>query len=445
MRNLVFLLAFSALFVLAARRPFVALSLWLWSGLFVPKYWLYGFAGSISYNTVFALITLVGFVISRAKPNFKTDILFVFVILFFIQTLLTSVFSLNLPAVVWTSWQNFAKGMLLFLFVCLILRKAHQFDFFVWAIVLSLGFLGFVEGAKFILSGGGHHIRGPLGHILADNNHFATALSMTLPLIIYMVLRTEEKWLKWGLIGLVFVVILSILGTHSRGGLIGLSVVGSYFWLKSRYKLVLSLLAILMGAVAFSFLPDSWFERMDTIDNVGEDSSFMTRITSWKLHAQLAIDRPLVGGGFKALEDSYVWSEMASKPDIFSFIETPDAGTKGWAAHSIYFQVLGDQGFVGFFLFSWMLLIAFIKCNSIEKYYQYKGEETIWQHHLAKMLKLSLLAYCVSGAALSLAYLEFFYALLGMVICLSMNMSHDVLNGKKRQRTEDGLHTSPHR
>jgi len=428
MRSLVFLIGIAVLLILALRRPFVSLSFWIWSGLIVPKHWVYGLTASISYNSIFALVTLAGYLMEKNKPKFKPDALFFMVVIFFIHTTVTSIFTINLVDIVWTSWGNFAKGIILFVMTCLILRQKHRIDLFVWAIVLSIGFLGFVEGAKFIVSAGGYHIRGPSGHILADNNHFATALSMVLPLIVYLISVTPERLLKVGLYGMLFVCVLAVLGTYSRGGLIGLTIVGGYFWMKSRRKLMIAFAMIFVALIASVYLPSKWFDRMDTMETIGQDSSFMTRITSWKLHTLLAMNRPFLGGGFKALEDTYVWGETALDVDKLNFISTPPPTIRGWAAHSIYFQVLGDHGFLGLFLFLWIIFLAFLKLASIEKYYLKQNPIGTWESRLAAMIKVSLVAYCVCGAALSLAYIELFYAILAMIICLSLQMKSDAVN-----------------
>lgn len=440
MRDLVFLAVFLILFLLAMKRPFVAVSLWIWSGLVVPKHWLWGMAESISYNTAFAVITILGFIVNRNKPAFRVEVLFVIVIVFFLHTTLTSALTINIQSITWTSWNNFFKGTLLFVFTCLLIRERHQFNFYLWAITLSIGFFGYVEGAKFLLSFGGHHISGPTSHILADNNHFAAAISMTLPLIVYLISQTEEKILRLGLYSMLLICTIAILGTHSRGGLIGLTVVGGYFWVKSNKKLISLGLFAIVSIIAVSFLPDSWFDRMESIEQLDQDSSFMTRVVSWKQHTVLAINRPFTGGGFKALEDTYVWNETAKDIDILDFIDTPEpTGDRGWAAHSIYFQVLGDHGFVGFFIFIWMLFISYMKLGSIERYFAREGNQNAWQSNLAKMLKVSLVAYCVTGAALSLAYVELLYVLIAIIVSLSINVTlqkkkADFQNVKKMQK-----------
>ncbi|MGR5078182.1 putative O-glycosylation ligase, exosortase A system-associated [Photobacterium swingsii] len=434
MRDIVFVATFAILVFFAIKRPFIALSLWLWSGLFVPIHWLSGFGASISYNTTFALLTMSGYLFMKDKPNLKVTGLFLCVFLFSFHTFLTTQFTLAYFELVWLEWVKFFKIILIFLFVCLLVRDKWHFDLLIWAVVLSVGFYGCVEALKFIASFGGHKIAGPNQHLLSDNNHLAVALCMTIPLSIYLFYQEENKFLKYVLGGITALCILSVLGTHSRGGLLGLLIIGAYFWLRSNSK-VFSLIAMcLVISVALFYLPDSWFDRMNTIEQADQDSSFMHRVTSWKIHTLMAMEHPILGGGFKAAQHAHLWQLTAINIDVLSFIPSPEPGEKAYAAHSIYFQVIGDQGFVGFIIFAMILILTYLQLSRVEKFYFNRKEGVAsWENDLAKMLKISFLAFCSAGAALSLAYLELFWMLVGLTNSLYLKCLSDIRLNRKEE------------
>ncbi len=438
MRDLVFFSAFLILAVLAMRRPYIALSLWLWSGLFVPKHWLYGFAANFSYNTAFSLITILGYLLYKEKLKLKFNAIIFFAFSFFFYTILTSSNTIAFSELVWLEWEKFAKIFLLFFFSILILKEQHHFKMFIWAIVFSVGFYGSIEGLKFIASGGGHKISGPTNSILFDNNHLAVAIIATIPLVIYLIGETKERLIKFSLIGVSIVCTLAVLGTHSRGGLVGLMIVGGYFWLRSDKKILSILGIVFILSIASSYLPESWFNRMNTIETATQDKSFMNRVNSWKIHTQMAIERPFLGGGFKAPQYGFVWRSLAEDIDKFDFIPTPSAGEKGWAAHSIYFQVLGDHGFVGFFLYMSLIFACFFSLSTIEKKMKRLNLECKWQVKLAKMLKVSLLAFCTGGAAVSIPYIEIFWSLLACTAALLNNVKRLDKNGQL-ERTKSAI------
>jgi probable O-glycosylation ligase (exosortase A-associated) len=117
-----------------------------------------------------------------------------------------------------------------------------------------------------------------------------------------------------------------------------------FLWLKSSNKMTLGVLIVVMAPLMLLMMPSKWFDRIDTINTYEEDSSAMGRINAWKMATNLAMDRPLTGGGFE-IYDPGVFMQYAPNPyDIH-------------AAHSIYFQVLGEHGFVGLFLY---LILGFL-------------------------------------------------------------------------------------
>lgn len=430
MRDLVFVFFFSILFILALRRPYVSVSLWLWAGLFVPAYWLYGFAHDVSFQTILAISTAVVFLFYQRRAKFGFNILFFLVLLIYFHFTVTSIYTIGVEDDVWLEWNKFSKVMLLTLFVVLIIRSRDHFNYIVMMFVLSLGVMGVIEGLKFIASGGSHHIKGPDNNILSDNNHFALALGMVLPMVVYLLSQYSQKYIRLSLYLVLGLSILSILGTESRGGFIGLVCTGFFLFLNSKHKSYAIFGLIFIGLASSLILTDKWYKRMDTIETAEEDGSFMIRVKAWKMYTLMAMERPFVGAGFRAVQVGYVWRSVAPNFHKLSFIESPEPGEKGWAAHSIYFQVLGDHGFVGFFLFVLILVTIYLMLINIMR--KVKDIERLeWQYRLAKMLKVTLVAFSVAGAALSLPYAEIFWAYVAIVIALDISCKQSLAVKKK--------------
>jgi probable O-glycosylation ligase (exosortase A-associated) len=315
-----------------------------------------------------------------------------------------------------------AKIIALFVFVLLILENKLHIDFLMWCLIFSLGFYAGVEGLKYIASGGGHQLEGMAGHVLGDRNELAVALAMLLPICFYLLgeYGKESRIVKFGLLGLIALVVISIIGTGSRGGLISLAAVGGYLFLKSKRKILFMLLLVCVGGAMMGLIPDQWFERMDSIGKADADASFMGRVVAWKLSFILASQNPFFGGGFKALETFAVWFSLSQDfyqyPFFYTGTAMPDL-ERAHAAHSIYFQVLGDHGFVGLFLFVAIIAAAFFKAGAIaRKIRNARGPE--WAISLATMLRLSIFTYAVGGAALSFAYFDLVYAIFAIVVVL---------------------------
>ena len=243
----------------------------------------------------------------------------------------------------------------------------------------------------------------------------------------FLIEVTSSRWLKIGLIGILCLCIIAVLGTHSRGGFIGLLVVGGYYWFRSNHKFLVTSGILIVTGIAALYLSQDWYSRMNTIETATEDNSFITRLNSWKVHTLLAMDRPLLGGGFKTGSYGYIWQEKAQEFDKLDFIETPlPSDDSGWAAHSIYFQVLGDHGVLGLVIYLTIMASCFFRLGWVANIVGPLGEAHRWRVHLARMLQLTIIAYGSAGAAVSLAYLEFFWAIIGISISLIISTRQDI-------------------
>ena len=300
--------------------------------------------------------------------------------------------------------------------------------------MFSVGFYAAVEALKYIASGGAHTLQGMPGHVIGDRNDLALALAMLLPLCFYLLGEYGKKsWIfKFGLLSLITLVVTAIIGTNSRGGLLALLSVGGYLFIKSERKLLFSFLLLCIGGAMVGLIPEEWYTRMDTIAQVNDDASFMGRVVAWKLSFILA-SQNFFGGGFKGLEYYPVWlglsQDFYSYPFFYTGTATPDP-IHPHAAHSIYFQVLGDHGFIGLFIFLGFLSLSFFRAGAIAKIAR-KANGPDWFIHLATMLRLSIFAYAVGGAALSFAYFDMTYAIFALVIALEYKLLPEILSKSK--------------
>ena len=128
----------------------------------------------------------------------------------------------------------------------------------------------------------------------------------------------------------------------------------------------------------------------------------MGRINAWHFAFNLALDRPLIGGGFGAF-DRRLFRIYAPEPENFH------------DAHSIYFEVLGEQGFVGLGLFLLLLFLAWRSGSKIIRLTKDR-EDMVWANNLAAMVQVSLAGYIVGGAFLGLAYFDLLYHLIAILV-----------------------------
>jgi probable O-glycosylation ligase (exosortase A-associated) len=258
-------------------------------------------------------------------------------------------------------------------------------------------------------------VQGPFGTFIGGNNELALALVMTIPLIRYLQLQEKHHLVKVGLSIGMFLTVIAAIGSQSRGALVALLLTGLIFWIKSRKKFVTAVFIIVAGLAVISIMPESWYARMNTINSYESDGSAMGRINAWWTAWNLATHR-FFGGGFEMWQIP-VFQQYAPNPgDVHD-------------AHSIYFKVLGEHGFVGLFLFLLLLGMVWFKCRSIIKISKNYIDKQ-WASDLAAMVQVSMVAYLTGGAFLGLAYFDYIYHLMAVVVVVHYLVKEPELAGQ---------------
>ncbi len=434
MRDIVMLAVLPVLLYAMWQRSFIALAMWPWTALFFPNGWVYGAAGSIRYNLLFAGITIFTYLIQKNKPKAQFGAVGVLVLLFFVWTTLSTALAMSHPETAWEIWNRFAKVIMLFVFIVLIVEKKLHIDAILWGIVLSIGFYGNVEALKFIASGGGHMIAGMYGHVLGDRNELAVAFVMTLPICVYLLgeYGSRSRLISLGLIGTMCLLVTAVIGTQSRGGFIAMLALGGYLFVKSDRKFLLGALFVVLAIGLSQIVSSDWISRINTINEADEDASFMGRVVAWKLSFIMASENPFFGGGFKSLETLSIWRELSRDFFSYSWFYTGDSLPPthfARAAHSVYFQVLGEHGFFGLAIYLGCLIGAYRKVARVAKTVRLRAGPA-WLRQLASMLQLSIFAFALGGAALSFAYFDLIFTLFGLAIVLEARIMPAVLGAQ---------------
>lgn len=401
MRDLViFAVAFAAS-VVAVRHAYVGVLAWHWVSLMNPHRLAWGWLYSFPIAQMVAIGTFAGLLFSKDRKHLPIAPLTVALALFVAWMLVTSLFALYPDKI----GEQFAKVMKiqLMVFVTLILIHSRQQIIALMAVTAaSLAFYGVKGGVFTVLTAGAYRVWGPPGSFIDDNNHFALAMVMTVPLLFFLYQETQRRWLRWGLLATMVLTVLAALGTHSRGGLIAAAGMGLLLWWRSGRRLALLPVVLIAAATSLAFMPEHWWDRMETIRDYREDESAMGRINAWSMAWNLAVDR-FLGGGFWVFEQELF--------DRYSM--NPDDGVR--AAHSIYFQALGEHGFVGLALFCLIWAVAWRDAGWLIRRAA-KDPETAWAARMGAMIQVSLAGYLVGGAFLSLAYFDLPYLLAVMAL-----------------------------
>jgi probable O-glycosylation ligase (exosortase A-associated) len=299
-------------------------------------------------------------------------------------------------------------------------RSRVQIEAFLLIYILSLMGQLLPFAGKTILSGGGQYgasyglVGGNAG--MAEGSHLTAAAMMIVPILLslrrHCIILPNNRLVRLMFLGLAFACFPAAIGTFERTALVGMVVVVFGLWLGSKRRLLYGLvggaaLAILVVNLISS--DSSWVRRMSTVGTYSQDTSAATRIAVWRWTIDFVHEHPF-GGGFYAHYTSNF--ELPGTPD-----HPLPILQHGRAAHSIYFEVLGEHGWIGLGLFLGLFAMSLLSLRrSARMARDLPGME--WCRDMAKALQLTLVVPLACGAFIGIAFQPEIYYLFALSVML---------------------------
>lgn len=399
MRDIALTAAFFIILPFVLRRPWLGIAILACLGYMNPQRLCYGFAFTFPFYKITVFVTIAAAFLSRQPRKLPWTLETWLLLAFAFWTSFTTLFAIS--PVASYEYDKSIKIQISIFMTLMLIRTPAELRWLLWTIALSLGFYGFKGGAFTILTGGGNRVIGPENSFISDNNALALALTMTIPLMRFLQLTTEIRWVRLALGGGMALTAAAILGTYSRGGVIALGVTGALLAMMSRRRLLFATLGLMVIVAVVSFMPVEWTDRMKTIQTYEDDESVRGRFLAWEYALTVTKDRPLIGAGFMAFTD-VVYERYA--PTM-----------RARDAHSIYFKILAEQGIPGFLLFIAIGVVGFMSASRIKRATRARSDLS-WANDLATMCQISIVAYAVGGAFLGMCYFDLPYHIVTFIV-----------------------------
>ncbi len=396
-------------------KPHVGILVWSWISYMNPHRLTYGIAFHFNFLDYVAVAALFSALITREPKKLPKHPLVYLLAIYLSWVTLTTVFA-ALPDMAWEKWMNIFKIMLFTFMTLMFINTKMRLQALMWVIVLSIGFFSTKGGLFTIMTAGANRVWGPVGTFFGDNNHFGLVCVMMVPMFFYMYLQARNKFLKWGLFFMGFCTLVSIFGTQSRGAFVALGAMLFFLVWKSKRRMVGIIFMVFALGLGLVFMPQGWRDRMESIENYQDDASAQGRLTMWKFAIDVANDNPVLGGGFNVFyHEGYRAYYLAP-------------GAEGRAVHSIYFEALGEHGYIGLILFLMLGITTYLTSNAIVKRTK-EYPDLKWAQDLASMMQVSLVGYAAAGAFLNLATFDLFYHVIA-ITAITAILSNKEINKK---------------
>lgn len=365
-----------------------------------PHRYTWGILSTAPVAAFAAGVTLLGLVLTKERRSPFIGLPVVIFAFFVGWMTLSWLMSRDVSEDYWT-WSRSAKiYLMIFVTLALIYTKEHIMAF-AWVLIGSLAILGAKGGFFTLITLGNHRVWGPPDSFIEGNNEFALALIMIIPLVYFLQLQVTRKVWRHALSMVMLLCAASAFGSYSRGALIAIVAMGAVFWWRSPKKGEVAIFILLVAIAMVPMLPEQWWARMDTISDYQEDGSAMGRINAW-------------GVAWEVAKHKFFGSGMSYQhPEYFILYGEYEAIVR--AAHSIYFQILGNHGFIGLFLFLLLWITTYRDAGWLMKNAR-SEPHTLWAAQLGAMAQVSLVGYAVGGAFLSLGYYDLPYNIMALVV-----------------------------
>ena len=346
MKDLFFFLFVLGVVALGVAAPFVMTLGYMWASLLKPQLLAFGFFKSLPIAMMFALLAAFTYVLidRRSPPKFTAVHMLLFV---FAGWITLTTFNAQFPSSAWWKWDWAFKEIAFACFIPFVIRTRVQIESVLYVMTVGTVPLVVSAGLKAAVGGGGYgaiSVGAQSNAGLTESSTLAMYATMMIVMVLYLRKHTlimPRNWIATlGVAGYIATCLLAIIGGYSRTGLIAIAVLAAAFWWYSRYKISLAILFVALAGIGTLFVSDEWVTRMQTILEPTADSSASTRLNVWAWTWEYVKSHPF-GGGFVA----YI-ANVGSIP-----------GQDGPRAfHSIYFEVLGEHGYVGLGIYLAILL-----------------------------------------------------------------------------------------
>ena len=414
MRDLWISLVFVVLLAAGVTAPFVAGLGYVWIDTFFPQRLADEMIGRFPISLIMGALTFFSYLALDRRAPPRISWILVLTLFMAAWVTLTSTWSVA-PDEAWPKWDWAFKAVLFSAFLPFLFRSRVQIEAFLLVEVFSMTGHIIPWGVKAALGGAGYNRSlglMPVNTIpLSESSTTAAFAIMLVPLILvfrqHSLLFPNPTFRKWVFGFLAAAMLAGALGTFARTAIVGFAVIAIGLWIRSRRKVAFTAVIIVAVGGLAAIASDSWTQRMSTTQDFDKEASAAARIKVWEWTIDYTLQHPQ-GGGF----NSFVIDRIE--------LEQPEGGETvrfGVAFHNVYFEMLGEHGWIGLACFLLLMVLSLQAFQGVIRRTRHHPE-LAWCNDLARALQISLLAMMACGSFIGVAFQPTLWNLFGSAVCL---------------------------
>jgi putative inorganic carbon (HCO3(-)) transporter len=396
------------------RSPYIALYIVIFADILKPQQLSYGFLAGKPLSMVLT-VALFFSVLINARKLAKPKVLGTTVLLLLFMGWLTYTTSIaQFPGPAWFKYDYVIKTIAMTLVIPFVLNTRLKIEMILCGVVAGIAYYIIVGGMRTALGQAGYGmslVPTPLGDSeIAETSTLSMVAVFTIPMLLYIrnhsLFRDRIPFLKPLSLFLIACCLLTVIGTYARTGLVGFFVLLLLYFFTSQHKIKIAAGSIVLVAGMFMWASDGYVSRMQTLENATEESSALGRILVWRWTIDYVSERPITGGGF----DSYIANAGELNQYLQSDVNVNLKPNQPKAFHNIFFEVLGEQGYVGLLIY----LLLIFRTWQLNRRLSRDGSADPALRALAMTLQYVLIIYCVCGMFIGIAYAPWIFYFIGI-------------------------------
>jgi probable O-glycosylation ligase (exosortase A-associated) len=440
MRDLGFIVYLMLLVGLGFKRPFLFVLAFAYIDIVQPQRLSYYLLNSLQVSMIVAVMAFGAWLLFDNKKGARFAPRQGLMLALLIYAWFTTQ-SADFPVEAQGKWDWASKALIWAIFLPLALRTRLRIEAYLLFMILSAAAIFIVGGIKTAISGGGY---GQQIFMLNDNtglyegstgSTFAIAI---IPIILWFcrhgTIFPPDWRVKLFAGNLIFACLLIPIGTAARTGVLCIAAVAAMAMRDMKRRVGYAALVGAVALAAIPMLPKDFTGRMETIAGYEADTSATTRLAIWAWTWDYAQKNPM-GGGFDAYLSSRIKVETKAVQGSggVTSVQSRTDEDKSRAYHSSYFEMLGEQGFPGLFLFLLIHVGGLVRMEVLRRRYKRAEGDQAWISPLATALQHAHIVYLIGSLFVGIAFQPFAYLLVAVQIGLDNTVS-----AKVREKTPIG-------
>lgn len=363
----------------------------IWSVFDVYPYW----------GRTFVVLAFLGWVQDPKRKFIWTKIttgIFIFTVLIILSSM-----NAYWPDVSWEKFMVFFNWVPIYFILTQNITTRCRFYLLILIFIIASFKLSFYGARTFAMRGfafEGWGLAGPQG-FFQNPGELAIQMVIFAPISLFFIQGIKNHLSKWKACLLYLMPVtayITVIGTNTRGGQIGMAVQIISLITMTKHRIKTLIVIVLIGYASYNLIPE---EQKARFEGAGKDETSIQRILYWKHGWKMIKDHPFLGVGYYNFSPYY---KIHHSDDIVLEILH---GTTAQLPHNIFIQVGTDTGFTGLFVFGGLMAASFYLMCKIGK--EAEKVNDMFVKNITKGMNLALLGYIVGGQFVTIGYYPFFW------------------------------------